>query len=109
MVGIAQLVERRVVVADVAGSSPVTHPDGKAPWILRNLDPRGFSHVRTEVVPCRGVPTPRWSRTEVVASGVRCSSPVTVCALTSTCEQVCAANVDLVRSVACREPVTTIP
>ncbi len=26
MVGIAQLVERRVVVADVAGSSPVTHP-----------------------------------------------------------------------------------
>ena len=27
MVGIAQLVERRVVVADVAGSSPVTHPD----------------------------------------------------------------------------------
>ena len=69
MVGIAQLVERRVVVADVAGSSPVTHPDGKAPWILRNLDPRGFSHVRTEVVPCRGVPTPMCSRTEVVASG----------------------------------------
>ncbi len=27
MVGIAQLVERRVVVADVAGSSPVTHPN----------------------------------------------------------------------------------
>jgi hypothetical protein len=26
MVGIAQLVERRVVVANVAGSSPVTHP-----------------------------------------------------------------------------------
>ncbi len=26
VVGIAQLVERRVVVADVAGSSPVTHP-----------------------------------------------------------------------------------
>jgi hypothetical protein len=25
-VGIAQLVERRLVVADVAGSSPVTHP-----------------------------------------------------------------------------------
>ncbi len=25
-VGVAQLVERRVVVADVAGSSPVTHP-----------------------------------------------------------------------------------
>ena len=28
MVGIAQLVERRVVVANVAGSSPVTHPNG---------------------------------------------------------------------------------
>ena len=27
MVGVAQLVERRVVVADVAGSSPVTHPN----------------------------------------------------------------------------------
>ncbi len=27
MVGIAQLVERGLVVADVAGSSPVTHPD----------------------------------------------------------------------------------
>ena len=27
MVGIAQLVERRLVVADVAGSSPVTHPN----------------------------------------------------------------------------------
>lgn len=26
MVGIAQLVERGLVVADVAGSSPVTHP-----------------------------------------------------------------------------------
>ena len=26
MVGVAQLVERRVVVADVAGSSPVIHP-----------------------------------------------------------------------------------
>ena len=26
MVGVAQLVERRVVVADVAGSSTVTHP-----------------------------------------------------------------------------------
>src|SRR5699024_4040428 len=30
MVGVAQLVERRVVVADVAGSSPVTHPDREA-------------------------------------------------------------------------------
>src|SRR5689334_9332627 len=28
MVGVAQLVEHLVVVQDVAGSSPVTHPDG---------------------------------------------------------------------------------
>jgi hypothetical protein len=28
VVGVAQQVERRVVVADVAGSSPVTHPQG---------------------------------------------------------------------------------
>jgi hypothetical protein len=27
MVGVAQLVERRVVVPDVAGSSPVAHPN----------------------------------------------------------------------------------
>jgi hypothetical protein len=31
MVGVAQLVEHLVVVQDVAGSSPVTHPKGKAP------------------------------------------------------------------------------
>ena len=31
MVGIAQLVERRLVVADVAGSSPVTHPKQSGP------------------------------------------------------------------------------
>ncbi len=31
MVGIAQLVERRLVVADVAGSSPVTHPSTVTP------------------------------------------------------------------------------
>jgi hypothetical protein len=28
MVGVAQLVEHLVVVQDVAGSSPVTHPNG---------------------------------------------------------------------------------
>ena len=28
MVAIAQLVERQIVVLDVAGSSPVSHPDG---------------------------------------------------------------------------------
>ncbi len=31
MVGIAQMVEHLVVVQDVAGSSPVTHPEGRAP------------------------------------------------------------------------------
>ena len=31
MVGVAQLVERRLVVADVAGSSPVTHPHVRGP------------------------------------------------------------------------------
>ena len=29
MVGVAQLVEHLVVVQDVAGSSPVTHPSGR--------------------------------------------------------------------------------
>ncbi len=37
MVGVAQLVERRVVVADVAGSSPVTHPIAIGP----EVDPSG--------------------------------------------------------------------
>src|SRR6185436_8073846 len=31
VVGVAQLVERRLVVADVAGSSPVTHPHVRGP------------------------------------------------------------------------------
>src|SRR3954466_15847799 len=31
MVGVAQLVERQVVILDVAGSSPVTHPSGEGP------------------------------------------------------------------------------
>jgi hypothetical protein len=31
MVGIAQLVERLVVVQEVAGSSPVTHPNENGP------------------------------------------------------------------------------
>jgi len=36
VVGVAQLVERRLVVADVAGSSPVTHPH-----VRRPVPPRG--------------------------------------------------------------------
>ena len=56
MVGVAQLVERRVVVADVAGSSPVVHPDcagrlrspGRCPRILRvGGQARGFCAVRS--------------------------------------------------------------
>ena len=34
MVGVAQLVERRLVVADVAGSNPVTHPYVRGPVSL---------------------------------------------------------------------------
>ncbi len=45
--GVAQLVERRVVVADVAGSSPVTHPKDQAPglipWVFVVV---GFTDVR---------------------------------------------------------------
>src|SRR5690606_23147064 len=37
MVGVAQLVERRVVVADVAGSSPVTDPG----WVRFELATKG--------------------------------------------------------------------
>ena len=36
MVGVAQLVERRLVVADVAGSSPVTHPNHTEPLACGN-------------------------------------------------------------------------
>src|SRR4051794_20772303 len=39
MVGVAQLVERRVVVADVAGSSPVTHPTVR--YVVLALASRG--------------------------------------------------------------------
>ncbi|MEY4424954.1 MAG: hypothetical protein RJB56_581 [Actinomycetota bacterium] len=35
MVGIAQLVERLVVVQEAAGSSPVTHPKQENPRSLR--------------------------------------------------------------------------
>ena len=51
--GVAQLVERRVVVADVAGSSPVTHPKekgpGLTPWVffivgLKNMRDLGVGH-----------------------------------------------------------------
>lgn len=56
MVGVAQLVERRVVVADVAGSSPVVHPEcagrlrspGRCPHILRDRgQTRGFRAGRS--------------------------------------------------------------
>jgi hypothetical protein len=47
MVGIAQLVERWLVVPDVAGSSPVTHPQQEGP----NLTVRAFFVSLVEVVP----------------------------------------------------------
>ena len=34
VVGVAQLVEHLVVVQDVAGSSPVTHPNDKDPGLI---------------------------------------------------------------------------
>ena len=53
LVAVAQLAERRVVVADVAGSSPVTHPKekgpGLTPWVffivgLKNMRDLGVGH-----------------------------------------------------------------
>jgi hypothetical protein len=38
MVGVAQLVEHLVVVQDVAGSSPVTHPTGVKSGIARRCN-----------------------------------------------------------------------
>ena len=43
MVGVAQLAERRVVVADVAGSSPVTHPNEVLAVLAAGV-PRGHVH-----------------------------------------------------------------
>ena len=37
--GVAQLVERRVVVADAAGSSPVTHPNGFPRYSAKGTNP----------------------------------------------------------------------
>jgi hypothetical protein len=42
MVGIAQLVERLVVVQEVAGSSPVTHPKQRPVAVQRPQPGRGF-------------------------------------------------------------------
>ena len=61
MVGVAQLVERRVVVADVAGSSPVTHPrkvagqrPARCPRLTRAggiaVSARGRSYLSSRVV-----------------------------------------------------------
>ena len=55
MVGIAQLVERRLVVADVAGSSPVTHPSRS-----QEPDPYGSGSCasRVNLVPIAMTPDP---------------------------------------------------
>ena len=59
MVGVAQLVERRVVVADVAGSSPVVHPSARAPVPGRGpfVVPGGRRDVPGGVAPARGART----------------------------------------------------
>ena len=48
MVGVAQLVERRLVVVDVAGSKPVTHPYVRGPVSpLGDTGPRSFASSRS--------------------------------------------------------------
>jgi hypothetical protein len=50
MVGVVQLVERQVVILDVAGSSPVTHPNGQRafepllPALSAAVQPNGKNH-----------------------------------------------------------------
>jgi hypothetical protein len=54
MVGVAQLVEHLVVVQDVAGSSPVTHPRGVSVGnraaVLRRSEQTRFSSARDDEV-----------------------------------------------------------
>ena len=61
LVGIAQLVERRLVVADVAGSSPVTHPSRTRPR----------RHAGAFVVPSRAVWCPCTNPDGIVATPTR--------------------------------------
>ena len=56
MVGVAQLVEHLVVVQDVAGSSPVTHPRGRTRRIGERSS-RRFDDLLP--VPRQGPPVPR--------------------------------------------------
>ena len=50
MVGVVQLVERQVVILNVAGSSPVTHPKGQRafepllPALSAAVQPNGKNH-----------------------------------------------------------------
>ena len=50
MVGVVQLVERQVVILNVAGSSPVTHPKGQRafepllPALSAAVQPKGKNH-----------------------------------------------------------------
>jgi hypothetical protein len=52
VVGIAQLVEHLVVVQDVAGSSPVTHPERSRPGLRKQVGPSSCPTTRGS----RGVP-----------------------------------------------------
>src|SRR5665213_284591 len=57
MVGVAQLVERRLVVSDVAGSSPVTHPRRTSPWPAETQARGSFlSYFAPSLEPVRGQP-----------------------------------------------------
>ena len=59
MVGVAQLVERRVVVADAAGSSPVTHPTERD----RLTAPNTYATWRLHAAPCvRSDRSPRYRK-----------------------------------------------
>ena len=51
MVGVAQLVERRLVVADVAGSKPVTHPHVRGPVFLWGHRPARVAALRAPSTP----------------------------------------------------------
>ena len=90
MVGVAQLVERRVVVADVAGSSPVTHPTETAgreatpglpflqlPADHRDVPQRGRANLRAHgaLQARQGVETPE--SPESASSHMRCRKPRT--------------------------------
>ena len=51
MVGVVQLVERQVVILNVAGSSPVTHPTGQRAFCPSDLFVLGAAATRWLINP----------------------------------------------------------